>query len=105
MRRTLLTLLLAFSFIGNVHANPARIYPEQGLLTFQGLDDTSSPPIVKDGRAADIQNINLDITGAASKRNGYSTEVMLDTNAVTDNFEAVTSVYELYKSDGTRTKI
>lgn len=80
----------------------ASIYPPEGLLTFQGLDDTSSPPIVQDGRAADIQNIILDITGAASKRYGYNLLAMLDTNDTTDDFEAVTSIYELYTSGGTR---
>ena len=84
---------------------PYRIFPENSLLTFQGMDDTSSPPIVKDGRAADMQNIKLDITGQASKRNGYDREVLLDTNVVGDDFEAVTGLYELYKSDGTRTKL
>ena len=32
-------------------------------------------------------------------------EVLLDTNTVGDDFEAITGLYELYKSDGTRTKL
>ena len=80
-----------------------RVFPETGLMDFKGLDDTSSPTTVKDGRAAEIQNITLDITGQANKRNGYSLLSLLDTNDVVDSFEAVTSLYELYKSDGTRT--
>lgn len=84
----------------------ARVFPSQGLLTFQGLDDTSSPPIVKDGRAADIQNINLDITGQANKRNGYSVfGINLDTNHVDDDFEAVTGLWELFLSSGTKVKL
>ncbi len=84
----------------------ARVFPENNLQLFLGLDDTSSPAGgVKDGRAADIQNITLDITGAASKRNGYKFHVMLDTDTIGDDFEPVTGMHELYKSDGTRTKI
>jgi hypothetical protein len=103
MKRLFLSLVLSFLVIGNVFAEKERVYPEQGLSVFLGLDDTSSPPQVKDFRAADIQNINLDITGAATKRNGYDFHCLLDTAILTDNFEAVTSLYELYKSDGTRT--
>jgi hypothetical protein len=101
-------LLLAGIFLSvclPLYAETPRIFPSEGLQQFLGLDDTSSPPVVKDGRAADIQNILLDITGAAYKRNGYSLEVSLDTNEVGDDFEAVTGLYELYKSDGSRTKI
>ncbi len=106
MKKLFLTLLLSLGLIGNCFAqNQVNVFPQQGLLGFKGLDDTSSAPMVKDERASDIQNITLDITGQASKRNGYKMEVMLDTNATTDNFEAVTSVYELYKSDTTRTKL
>ena len=76
----------------------AQIFPKEGLAHFLGLDDTSSPPFVKDFRAADIQNIMLDITGAAYKRNGYSLHCLLDTNHTDDDFEAVTSIYELYTS-------
>ena len=83
----------------------ARVYPENGLQQFLGLDDTSSAAVVKDGRAADIQNITLDITGAASKRAGYDFHASLDTVALTDDFEAVTGLHEIYKSDGTRKKI
>lgn len=105
MKKLFLTLLLSLSLICNISAQEkARVFPAEGLQVFLGLDDTSSPPIVKDGRAADIQNIVLDITGAASKRNGYKFHCMLDINA-TDNFDAVTGLHEFYKSDGTRTKI
>jgi hypothetical protein len=83
----------------------SRIFPADGLQVFLGLDDTSSPPIVKDGRAADIQNINLDITGAASKRSGVKYHSGLDTLDAEDDYEAVTGLHEIYKSDGTRTKV
>lgn len=99
-------LLISLIFASTVFAQEkAEVYPEKTLLYFLGLDDTSTPPSVLDSRAADIQNITLDTTGQGSKRNGYDFEVMLDTNAVGDDFEAVTGLYELYKSNSTRTKL
>ena len=104
IRKLFLTLFLGLSLICNSFAQEkARTYPEQNIAPFLGLDDTSAPTQVKDFRASDILNITLNITGQASKRNGYAWLTLLDTNATTDNFEAVTSGYELYKSDGTRT--
>ena len=104
IRKLFLTLFLSLSLVCNSLAQEkVRTYPEQNIAPFLGLDDTSAPTQVKDFRASDIQNITLDITGQASKRNGYDWLTLLDTNATTDNFEAVTSGYELYKSDGTRT--
>lgn len=106
MKKLFLTLSLSLFLICSATAQEkARIFPEKGLQTFLGLDDTSSPPIVLDGRAADIQNIVLDITGAATKRKGYAFHCLLDTVDVVDNFEAVTGIHELYKSNGTRTKL
>jgi hypothetical protein len=104
-KKLLLTILLSLSLTCCFAEGQARVYPPEGLQTFLGLDDTSSPPIVKDGRAADLQNITLDITGAVSKRNGYSFHSLLDTVALTDDFEAVTGLHEIYKSNGTRIKI
>jgi len=101
-----LFIVLSLLFVTPSFAETPRVFPPQGLQQFLGLDDTSAPPIVKDGRAADINNIDLDITGAASKRYGYSLEVSLDNNVFSDDdFEAVTGLYELYKSDGSRTKL
>lgn len=105
MKKLLLTLLLILSLTCANAQEKARIFPPEGVQVFLGLDDTSSPVVVKDGRAADLQNITLDITGAASKRNGYAFHSLLDTLALTDNFEAVTGMHEIYASTGTRTKI
>ncbi len=103
--KKLFIFLFSFFLITNCFAqDKPRVFPEQGLLQFLGEDSTSSPPIVKDGRASDIQNILLDITGQASKRNGCAYHSLLDTNDLVDSFEAVTGMHELYKSDGTRTK-
>ena len=104
--RLIFSLVIALSLlISPCHAAPPRVFPPEGLMQFLGLDDTTAPPAAKDGRAADLQNIDLDITGAASKRNGYSLEVSLDTNETGDTLKPVTGLYELYKSNGTRTKL
>ena len=106
MKKLFLTLFLALGLVCNSFAQEkARVFPEKGLQQFLGLDDTSSPPVILDGRAADIQNIVLDITGAASKRSGYDYHALLDTLDLTDDFEAVTGLHEIYASSGTRTKI
>ncbi len=105
MKKLILSFILSFFLIGNAFAEQERVFPQQGLETFKGLDDTSSPPVVMDGRAADIQNITLDITGAASKRNGTAFHSLLDTNDLVDSFEAVTGMHELYSSSGSRTKL
>ncbi len=105
MRKLFLTLFLALSLTCVNAQENARTFPETGLQQFLGEDSTSSPTSVKDGRASDIQNIALDITGQASKRNGYDLEVILDTNVSGDDFEAVTGLWELYPSSGTRKKI
>ncbi len=68
---SILSIALILFLSGNLFAQEkARVFPEGKLQNFLGLDDTSSPPVVLDGRAADIQNITLDITGAGKKRNG-----------------------------------
>ena len=104
IRKLFLILFLGLSLICNSYGQEkVRTFPENNIAPFLGLDDTSAAPQVKDFRASDIQNITLDVTGQASKRNGYAWLTLLDTNATTDTFEAVTSGYELYKSDGTRT--
>jgi hypothetical protein len=106
MKKLFLTLLLSLSLVCNANAQEqAKTFPEQGLQVFLGLDDTSSPPIVKDGRAAAIQNITLDNTGQASKRYGYAFYSILDTTDLVDSYEAVTGLYELYLSSGTKYKL
>ena len=104
VRKLFIVLSIGLTLVCNSFAQEkTRVYPQENLASFLGLDDTSSPPTVKDFRASDIQNVNLDITGQGNKRNGYAFLAMLDTNAVVDNFEAVTGGYELYRSDNTRT--
>jgi hypothetical protein len=103
MKKLLFLLLLIPTLV--FAQEKARIFPNEGLQNFLGLDDTSSAITVKDGRAADIQNIVLDITGSAKKRYGDSYHSLLDTLALTDDFGAVTGLHEIYKADGSRIKI
>jgi len=105
MKKLLLTLFLSLSLTCGFAQEKARVYPETGIQNFLGLDDTTSPPSLANGRSADLQNITLDITGGASKRYGYAYHSRLDTLALVDDFEAVTGMHEIYKSTGTRTKI
>ena len=106
MKKLFLTLFLALGLVFNCFAQEkSKVFPERGVLNFLGMDDTSSSVIVQDGRAANIQNITIDLSGQAQKRYGYSYKVLLDTAVLTHNFEPVTGLYELYKSDLTRTKL
>ena len=66
-------LLISLFLISSVYAEQPRIYPQQGVITFRGLDNKSSPTAVRDGRATDILNVKFDVTGALLKRPGYST--------------------------------
>jgi len=104
LKKFLLTVLFSLFLTFCFGQEKAKVFPPNGIQQFLGLDDTSAAPIVKDGRAADIQNITLDITGAASKRKGVSFHSRLDTLALVDDFEAVTGGHEIYKSTGTRVK-
>jgi len=95
--------ILLISSVALATDNPRlRVFPQSGLQNFRGLDDTSPPPIVEDGRASDIQNIKLDIGYSATKRYGYS---LVDDNFVLDipdsDFNAVTGVYYTKLSTGT----
>ena len=53
-------------------AEEPQVYPQGGSNGFLGLDDTSAPTQVQDGRAADLQNVKLDISKALRQRDGYS---------------------------------
>ena len=54
-------LVLCLSLLSTpVWAEELVVYPPQGVQTFLGLDDTSAPTQVQDGRAQDLQNVLLD---------------------------------------------
>ena len=70
--KTLIGLLLLATTCYAADNPRLRVYPQSGTLLFKGLDDTSSPPVVEDNRASDIQNIILAPDFSATKRYGYS---------------------------------
>ncbi len=98
----LIPLLLITTLCFGADNPRLRVYPQSGTLTFKGLDDTSSPPVVLDERASDIQNIKLDIDFSATKRYGYS---LVDDNNILDiqdvDFAAVQGIYYAKLSTGT----
>mgnify|MGYP001402947556 FL=1 len=99
-RATWALLLALFIGTGNVYAREPRTYPQQGIQTFLGLDDTSAPTQVQDGRAQDIQNVLLDQSKSIRKRYGYS--LVGDTCDIPDEaFRAVTGLYYTKFSSGT----
>ena len=86
------------------------VYPEDGSQEFLGLDDTSAPTAVQDGRATDLQNVKLDISKSLQKRFGYS--VVGDTldvgsvgQAADEDECVVTGLYHTRFSSGTERNI
>src|SRR3990167_6052209 len=57
---------------GVAWAEEPQVYPQGGSNGFLGLDDTSAPTQVQDGRAVDLQNVKLDISRGLRQRFGYS---------------------------------
>jgi len=105
--KKLILFLLACSLALPLWADDSpklRVYPPQGAMIFKGLDTTSSPTMVEDGRASDLLNIRFVSTGGLKKRNGYSLiNEDLDTNSSDVSFPAVTGIYN-YKAAGTADK-
>ena len=90
------SLLVAFP----VWAEEPRSYPPQGLQTFLGLDDTSAPTQVQDGRAQDLQNASLSVSKDLTKRFGY--DLIGQNLDVADEANcAITGLYYTQFSSGT----
>ena len=103
-------LLALFIGVSSVQAENQRVYPEQGIQTFLGLDDTSAPTQVADGRAQDIQNVILDQSKSIRKRYGDSLPVTVGTDRLglkdtldiqDEAYCAVTGIYYTKFSSGT----
>lgn len=83
------------------------VYPPQEVLQFKGLDDTSSPLTIEDGRATALQNVKLSRSLKLKKRDGYNTVNKLSTIRAghyissTDQFSAITGIYYTKFSDTT----
>ena len=100
MRKIIFGLVLVL-FATSVFGAETRTYPAQGSLGFRGLDDKSSPTIVEDGRASDLQNVNFSTTFAVSKRHGYDlvNDSLLDIPDV--DFPPIEGIYYNKFSNGT----
>lgn len=104
-----LTLILLVLAAPAWAADP-QTYPPQGAQVFLGLDDTSAPTQVQDGRAQDLQNVTLDISRSLRQRYGSSLPLttgtdqlaLKDTLDIQDEaFCAVTGLYYTKYSSGT----
>lgn len=105
-----LLLIIGVSLAQPCLAEAPRTSPESGTQGFLGLDDTSAPTQVADGRARDLQNVNLDISKALQKRFGSSLPITTGTDrlALKDTLDiqdeaycAVTGLYYTKYSSGT----
>lgn len=66
-------LIILLLIAGAAQAEELETYPPSGgSQGFLGLDDTSAPTQLQDGRAADLQNVTLDVSKSLRKRYGYS---------------------------------
>jgi hypothetical protein len=82
--------------------NMVQVYPPQQVLRFKGLDDTSSLLTTEDGRALDLQNVDISISNALSKRDGYElVGAQINQQRGTAMFPAVTGLYYTKLSSGT----
>jgi hypothetical protein len=82
------------------------VYPQQGTIAFKGLDDTTSPLLVEDGRASSLQNVKLSRSYTLRKRDGYD----LINNRVneyinSEYFPSVTGLYYAKLSDQTKYRL
>lgn len=95
------TVLAAILFwpIG-VQADQWEVCPSEGIQTFLGLDDTSAPTQVRDGRAQALQNVLLDVSQGLTKR--YGIKVVGNTCDIADEaFPPITGLYYTKFSNGT----
>ena len=83
-----------------VQADQWEVCPTEGTQTFLGLDDTSAPTQVRDGRAQALQNVLLDVSQSLTKRHGI--KVIGDTCDIADeSFPSITGLYYTKFSSGT----
>ena len=95
-------------------AEEPTVYPPQGVQGFLGLDDTSAPTQVQDGRAQDLQNVLLSVSRDLRQRYGVNTVIDSTTDGLAigdildiqdEAFCAVTGVYYTKLSSGTEVTI
>ncbi len=101
LARTSKLLLGLLLFCNVALAEPTQAYPPQGSMLFRGLDNKSSPTLLQDGRAQDLQNVKFTTTFAVTKRNGVDliNDSFLDLPE--EDFTAITGLYYTEFSGGT----
>ena len=97
MRLLLALLLLAAPA---AYAEEWTTFPESGVQGFLGLDDSSAPTQVQNGRAQDLQNVLLDTSQSLQKRFGYD-KIGNTLDITGEDFCAVTGLYYTKFSSGT----
>ena len=100
LRRKYGWVAVLFLLSGIVYAKDPKTCPESGTQVFLGLDDTSAPTQVADGRAQDIQNVLLDVSRSLEMRHGV--KVVGNTCDIPDEaFPPITGIYHTQFSSGT----
>ena len=84
-----------------VAADEWETYPQQGVMPYLGLDDTSAPTQVQDGRAVDLQNVRLDISKGLRQRYGISLVGTGTLDVPDETWPDVTGLYYTQFSSGT----
>lgn len=72
-RRSLYGLVALCWLVPSAQAKEKRTYPPTGIQVFLGLDDTSAPTQLQDGRAQDLQNVMLGLSKDLRQRGGNQT--------------------------------
>jgi hypothetical protein len=100
LRLFLALIVLAFPVFAD---ETASIFPPNSIMQFRGLDDTSAPMAIENGRSSDLQNVSLSLAYDLSKRDGYDVvnESISNMNNLSEEFPAVTGLFYAKLSDGT----
>lgn len=104
----ILTILSFFLLFPCYASDTVNVYPREGVLVFRGIDDTTTPLSVEDGRAEDAQNVKLSRSFKLAKRNGYSVINVgsrINDPGSGEEFPAVTGLFHAKLSDGTDYRI
>ena len=106
--KKLFSLLLSLFILTSAYpAGKSVSYPSEGVLSFKGLDDTSTDLTVQDGRASAIQNVKLDRSLKLIKRRGYSlVNTILNEKVISgEQFPSIVGLYYTKISDGTALRL
>ena len=106
--KKLFSLLLSLFLLTSAYpAGKTVSYPKEGVISFKGLDDTSTDLTVQDGRASAIQDVKLDRSLKLIKRRGYSlVNTILNEKVISEEqFPSIVGLYYTKISDGTALRL